>query len=355
MNPMRSVSLKEAEQMLGFISPDMPFDDWKKVLMALKVEYGEGARDLALNWSKSGSDFKPKSFQDAWKGIRNVHSITIGTLVYRALDAGFKFDNNVVKPAFKPVSQEERQKRKNEALAAQQKEWALNAVRIKKILSESKAIQDLSAYPVLSYLGRRGINLSLDDLPKAIGFHPNLKSYEDSKLEGVFPTMIGKLSDENGQTVTLNRTFLTADGVKAPTEKNKKFCSPKSEISGSSIKMYEPKNGILAVAEGIETALAVRSATGYPVWATCTANNLAKLEIAGGVHTLVIFADKDVSGAGKKAALKLRSRMEKQGIRVAVFFPPSEIPEGEKGIDWLDELVINNGRTFAKTMLRKEA
>jgi len=352
MNGIKSVSLHEAGQMLSFIPSGVSREEWLKILMALKSEFGDDAKQIAKDWSESGDGFKPKSFDADWKAIKHVHSITIGTLVFQALNAGFKFDNNLEKPTFKPISQEEKQKRRDAELAELQKEWALNAVRIKEIMAGSSAISSLSAYPVLSYLGKRGINLDLNDLPKGVGFHPDLKSFEDGKLEGTFPTMIGKLTDENGQTVTLNRTYLTQDGVKAPTEKNKKFCSPKGEITGASIKMYEPVNGLLAVAEGIETALAVRSATGYPVWATCTANNLSKLDIKGGVHTLVIFADKDVSGAGKKAANDLRIRMEKQGIKVAIFYPPSGIPEGEKGIDWLDELSLNGAKSFTKTLLR---
>ena len=52
----------------------------------------------------------------------------------------------------------------------------------------------------------------------------------------------------------------------------------------------------LAVAEGIETALAVRVATGLPVWATSSAGVMARLIVPAEVHLVVICADHDQAG-----------------------------------------------------------
>jgi hypothetical protein len=51
---------------------------------------------------------------------------------------------------------------------------------------------------------------------------------------------------------------------------------------------------------------------------------------------VVIWADRDRSGAGEAAALAVRERLLRRGITVAVHLPPGPIPAEQKGIDWAD-------------------
>ena len=51
---------------------------------------------------------------------------------------------------------------------------------------------------------------------------------------------------------------------------------------------------------------------------------------------MVVWADRDRSGAGEAAALSLRERLIGRGISVAVHLPPGPIPSTAKGIDWAD-------------------
>lgn len=55
----------------------------------------------------------------------------------------------------------------------------------------------------------------------------------------------------------------------------------------------------LAIAEGIETALAVPA---RPVWATLSANTLERFPVLDGIEALTVFADNDASGTGQRAA-----------------------------------------------------
>ena len=70
------------------------------------------------------------------------------------------------------------------------------------------------------------------------------------------------------------------------------------------------------------------------------------VEIPEGVEEVFIFADKDRSGTGQKAAENLRKRLLKQGIFCAVFLPGNEIPENAKGVDWNDVLMTEGETAF---------
>lgn len=113
--------------------------------------------------------------------------------------------------------------------------------------------------------------------------------------------------------------------------------SPPGDIRGGAIRLDYHPGEHLAVAEGIETALAVREMSGLPTWACYSDRLLEAVHIPSSVKRVSIFADKDVSGAGQAAAENLRKRLESHGVEARVFFPKQAIPAGSKGIDWLDE------------------
>ena len=107
------------------------------------------------------------------------------------------------------------------------------------------------------------------------------------------------------------------------------------ELVGGSIRLFAA-GPTLGVAEGIETALAVHLRTGMPVWSALSAGLLARLEPPAETSLVVVWADRDRSGAGEEAAMTLRERLQRQGISVAMHLPPGPIPARAKGIDWAD-------------------
>lgn len=85
----RRVDLSEAVEMLGFVSSDCGRDDWIKIGMALRDEFGDAAVNLWHDWSaKANQRYKHSDAQAAWRSFGG-HGITIGTLVYFAKDGGW--------------------------------------------------------------------------------------------------------------------------------------------------------------------------------------------------------------------------------------------------------------------------
>lgn len=76
-----------------------------------------------------------------------------------------------------------------------------------------------------------------------------------------------------------------------------------------------------------------------------SANGLETIEIPEGVEEVFIFADKDRSETGQKAAENLRKRLLKQGIFCAVLLPGKE---NAKGVDWNDVLVTEGVAAFPR-------
>lgn len=179
-----------------------------------------------------------------------------------------------------------------------------------------------------------------------VRFHPSMAYYEKGMLVGHFAGFMACVRAPDGTPVTIHRTFLSEDGHKAPVESPKKLCQHASyrPLQGSAIRLF-PATDTLAVAEGIETALAVTEMTGIPCWATVTAGLMAEFIPPPGIKRVAIYADKDSpskfhpSGHGQEAAKALAERLWKCGIQAGVELPPIDIPDGKKGLDWLDVFV----------------
>ena len=118
------------------------------------------------------------------------------------------------------------------------------------------------------------------------------------------------------------------------------------DVNGAAIRLGEPTEGIPGVAEGLETALSAYRVTQIPVWSTVNATLMESFEVPEGVHTVLIWADKDKSVTGEKSANVLKAKLEKRGIRVYVLLPKLPIPPRAKGIDWNDVLMSQGSLGF---------
>jgi putative DNA primase/helicase len=146
----------------------------------------------------------------------------------------------------------------------------------------------------------------------------------------VHPGMIAMVSAPTGKPVMIHRTFLTADGAKAPVEKVRMFCAGKVP-PGSAVRLA-PAATTMGVAEGIETALATTMLFGIPTWAALSDGGMEKFEPPTAVEHLKIFGDNDANGSGQKAAYALASRLAGR-MSVEVKIPDTA------GSDWNDVLL----------------
>ena len=203
---------------------------------------------------------------------------------------------------------------------------------ISKVWAASKPIK---CTPAEMYLLKRGI--PADCIPSTLRFHPGLKYVHGKEKEdlGMFPCLLAPIKDKNGFILSIHRIFLTNQGEKAPVPDAKKMMPKCGYLGGAAIKTYA-SGEVLGVAEGIETALGARAATGMPVWPCVSAVLMELVDIPENVRHVVIWADLDRSGTGLKSANVLGERVAALGKTFEICIPDVAIPEGAKGVDWLE-------------------
>jgi hypothetical protein len=217
--------------------------------------------------------------------------------------------------------------------------------KLRRTWMESLPWDHPDAWPLRNYFRHRGLNPNVAESLDSLRFHPGLRYYdEDFRPVGAYPAMLALVTDAAGKALTFHRTFLDPNGAgKAPVSEPKKLMRFPSdrELMGGCIQLGPP-GPVLGVAEGIETALAVRLAMGMPVWSAISSTFLEGwVPPSDEVDTVVIWADLDRGGAGFTAAERLRNRLGCLGLHAEVRLPDPALLTGDrKGVDWLDVLNV---------------
>ena len=222
---------------------------------------------------------------------------------------------------------------------------------LNRVWSESFDVLAKEAEPARRYLAGRGLSLTPPDV---LRFHSSLPYFDGDKMLGKFPALLAMLTSSTGQAITLHRTYLTPDGSKAPVESVKKLMAyPKDrKIVGGAIRLDTAASEVLAVTEGLETALAVREASEMPVWCAVNAYLLGHFVPPDAIRKVLVFADKDrpttqhPEGHGQAAAKQLVERLWGLGIQAWAIVPAGQIPSGQKSLDWLDVLNRDGCQAF---------
>jgi putative DNA primase/helicase len=160
-----------------------------------------------------------------------------------------------------------------------------------------------------TYLRRRGITIPV---PATLRFHRALKHPSGPIL---LPAMVAAVSNLDRSVRAIHRTFFDSEGDKTRFKPPKAALGP---IAGRAVHLA-PAGEMLALAEGIETALSVQQAVGIPAWATLGTSNLARVELPECVRELIICADADP--AGERAAREAAARFMREGRRVRIARP----------------------------------
>jgi putative DNA primase/helicase len=173
-----------------------------------------------------------------------------------------------------------------------------------------------------TYLEGRGISVSSPVLQG----HPRLPYYDnDGGFGGLLPAVLAPIAGPDGSLQSALRIY---DADVAP---RKKTLPPVSTINGAAVRLFEP-TAALAIAEGVETALACFQLFGIPVWSVISANGIRTFVPPAGLRRLIVFADNDANYVGQAAAYELAQRISDK-LDVEVKVPP------DVGQDWLDVLL----------------
>jgi len=220
---------------------------------------------------------------------------------------------------------------------------------VRRIFNEGYLPRSPRAQILRRYLAQRGLN-DIQPMPLTLRFHPRMQytAYGERQPLGLFPAMMAVIQGPDGKMVGLLRTYLSEGGTKAALPSPKKNLRVRdATLSGGAIRLF-PATHVLGVTEGIENALAVRKATGMPVWAAANTALLGSLVVPPGVQRVIIWADNDVvkngKQAGRIAAEKLAERMHAQGRSVEILYP--SLPARQIGVDWNDVLLQQGAAGF---------
>lgn len=129
-------------------------------------------------------------------------------------------------------------------------------------------------------------------------WHPSLK--HPSGYVG--PALVALVTDvKTNVPLSLHRTWITATD-KADIDPPRLLLGNHA-TAGGVIRLWpdDEVNGVLGIAEGIETALSMAWAL-TPVWATIDAGHMGQFPVLPGIQTLVIAVDNDPAGVAAATA-----------------------------------------------------
>jgi hypothetical protein len=169
-----------------------------------------------------------------------------------------------------------------------------------------------------TYLRNRGItDLRCTD---SLRFHPNcyhrIETIGGTRTE-TWPAMIAAVTDNRGTITGVHRTWLDPSGrCKAPLETPRRAIG---DLLGHGVR-FGNADDIMAVGEGIETILSLRSALpNMPMVAALSANHLSAILFPESLRRIYVARDNDP--AGDTAFALLIERAGQGGIEAVSLMP----------------------------------
>jgi hypothetical protein len=191
--------------------------------------------------------------------------------------------------------------------------------------------------PADLYLQTRGIVQYATS--KALRYHPNLYN---GFVKGAFPALVAAVCDlASGRIRAIHRTFLTANGNKAPIPRKYQKLSLGPTRGGICLLDDPGEPGELydtvAIAEGIESSASLAMLLGVPAWCAISSGNLKTLALPPEIRTVHIGADHDASGTGQRCARNAAVRWQHDGRKVILYEP--------KALGWdMNDVLIEQPR-----------
>jgi len=176
-------------------------------------------------------------------------------------------------------------------------------------------------------LRSRGITLPV---PEVLRFLP----YAPHRDQRCYPAMIAPVVNVVGDPIGVHMTYLAPDGYgKYPFTDPAMQRECRGVLRGGAVRLapYDPLRELI-IGEGIESALSAMRMFGRPAWAALSTSGLTALELPSDIRHVAIAVDRDLNGAGQKAALIAYERWIAEGRKVDLLLPSNP------GFDFNDEL-----------------
>ncbi|QRD62756.1 toprim domain-containing protein (plasmid) [Xanthomonas citri pv. citri] len=276
------------------------------------------------------------TWPDGWKLLMHAKNCTFWEAKKMLVEAlGGRFDAANLPPRYVESKDPDAIARKD----------SFNKKVVQETWQESLPLSAEDAFPVRRWFFNRQLGEVRGPLT-CIRFHPALQYFEPSSSKSAGrrqvlhtgPAMVAMLTDIAGRTCGLHRTWLTDDGHKAAVDAPRRLTSAISThpINGAAVKLDAAAGPVLSVGEGIESSLAARAIAKFHTWSTINKTLMAQLHIPDEVQFVIVWADRDTSGAGQSAGGELVQRVRNMGKKAVLVLPPFSVPEGGKSVDWND-------------------
>lgn len=121
---MQQTSLQDLQDALQYLDPSCSRDEWVKVGMGIKNEFGDAGFDAFDSWSAGSEQYKPSDIKSTWRSIKAGGGTTIATVFKMAKDNGFVMKREPVSPEEQARLKKEFAKRAKAREAQQEKDEA---------------------------------------------------------------------------------------------------------------------------------------------------------------------------------------------------------------------------------------
>ncbi|MEM5440517.1 DUF7146 domain-containing protein [Paraburkholderia diazotrophica] len=174
-----------------------------------------------------------------------------------------------------------------------------------------------------------------------------LEYRHEKKVIGSWPGILARFELPDGRLGTLHRTYLerstpskakiiSGDGEILDSRLNDMTLNP---LQGGAVRLMDPVDGEIGVAEGLESALGAYMESGVPMWYCLNIGLLRQFVVPDGmgirvVHIFVDFDDIDPKtgkSVGVAGGLELAKRLKSEGFTVFVHRPRV------RGTDYADQ------------------
>jgi putative DNA primase/helicase len=263
---------------------------------------GHSRRDRSLSVLITGDDIVVHSFAgDDWRECSEYVRATAGLPPW--------------KPSGDPREQRAARERRRQRERARRLEDERKRSEIARAIWEQGI--DPRGTAAEEYLRSRAL-----ELPAAteLRFHPQCVWHKDEDhpeyLPGWKPTLLAAFrSLESDEVVAIHRIR-----VDVPQRWPKTLRAMLGPVRNAAVKLA-PITDTLAIAEGVETAMAANIMGYGPAWALGSATAIADLPVLPGIERLILLAENDERGVSREATDRCRSRWLRAARKVTRVWP----------------------------------